>query len=81
MSGRRAVDGLYGWRVSVRTRDGYRCRRCGRRAKSIHHLLQYATHPHLRLSVENGIVLCRKCHRWADSNPEECRAWISQQSG
>jgi len=50
------------WKKAVKERDGY-CKSCGDRKKlHAHHILPFATHPHLRTSIENGITLCKGCH-------------------
>jgi|SRR5687768_235767 len=56
------------WRNAVLARDGYRCRRCGRQCKkhekglAAHHIQSYATALDLRLDLDNGMTLCRRCH-------------------
>lgn len=52
------------WRTAVFTRDDYTCRECGVRGGYLHahHIKPWATHPELRLVVENGVTLCRRCH-------------------
>jgi hypothetical protein len=56
------------WRNSVMSRDKYTCKRCGykgSRKKDIqaHHIKTFANYPTLRYEVNNGITLCKKCHR------------------
>lgn len=58
------------WRLTVFDRDGYRCVECGDRSREGHrvrlhadHIKPFATHPHLRLVIENGRTLCAPCHR------------------
>lgn len=53
------------WRKSVFERDDYRCFDCGERGGYLeaHHIYPYATFPRLRLMLENGITLCRSCHK------------------
>jgi hypothetical protein len=56
------------WRNAVLARDGYRCRGCGRQCKkhekglAAHHIQSYASAPELRLDLDNGMTLCRRCH-------------------
>jgi hypothetical protein len=53
------------WSKSVKERDNFTCRCCKVRGTSdlhSHHLNSWADHPSERLSVENGVTLCKKCH-------------------
>lgn len=52
------------WRKEVYKKDNWTCRLCGHKGRGIvaHHLKLFADFPELRFSVDNGIVLCRKCH-------------------
>lgn len=52
------------WRKSVLLRDGRVCASCGRdRGKlEVDHLKPWAFFPEFRFLVENGRVLCKKCH-------------------
>ena len=57
------------WRKSVFERDGYKCVLCGFESKSNHvdHIAPFALYPELRFSLDNGRVLCVKCHRETDT--------------
>lgn len=64
----------------VRTRDGYRCRKCGKLAVikgdvAHHHIFTKTRFP-TRWMPENGVCLCFRCHRWAHSAGEEFRRWV-----
>ncbi|MBU0476783.1 HNH endonuclease [Patescibacteria group bacterium] len=52
------------WREAVFNRDNWTCQKCGKRGGkiNIHHLHNFADYPDLRISIENGIALCKKCH-------------------
>jgi hypothetical protein len=58
------------WRSKVFERDNWICQTCGRRSESgniiyleVHHIKNWAKYPKLRYEVENGVTLCRDCHR------------------
>lgn len=53
-------------RRAVLKRDGYKCQMPGcpnNKKLHVHHILTWAGYPHLRYTVDNGIVLCRTCHK------------------
>ena len=61
------------WRQSVFERDQFTCQKCGdARGGNLqaHHIKDYAGHPNLRYSVENGITLCETCHRKEHKKPD-----------
>lgn len=40
------------------------CPCCGHKPdRHVHHIKDFANHPHLRFSLDNAIVLCETCHR------------------
>jgi len=54
---------LAAWRSAVFVRDGWRCCKCESNDDiQAHHIKHFATHPELRLDVDNGITLCIDCH-------------------
>lgn len=83
--------GLRVWSMSVRKRDGYKCRRksCGSRYKlHAHHILNQADNPDLRFEVWNGITLCQSCHNLfhkiygkVENNEEQIKEFISDGGG
>jgi 5-methylcytosine-specific restriction endonuclease McrA len=54
------------WRDQVIVRDGRRCQLCSKvpRQVEIHHIKTWESTPELRYSVDNGVTLCRRCHRY-----------------
>jgi 5-methylcytosine-specific restriction endonuclease McrA len=52
------------WRKSIFVRDEYICQMCGKKGGELHshHLKNYAEFPELRLDLDNGLTLCKKCH-------------------
>jgi len=64
----RQSDEHKAWSNAVRSRDGFTCQLCGgkpKRRKSIHahHIVPFAKSAALRFDVNNGVTLCRTCHR------------------
>lgn len=58
------------WRKSIFERDNYICQGCGYDKGNIlqaHHILPKKSFPHLILSIDNGLTLCKKCHQKAHS--------------
>ena len=52
------------WRTAVYERDKYTCQCCGTKKGpfNAHHLGAYNRYTKLRISLWNGITLCKKCH-------------------
>lgn len=53
------------WRKSVFERDGYTCRKCGVKSKNLqaHHIVRFCDNPKLRFDINNGLTLCKECHK------------------
>ncbi len=53
------------WRRQVYGRDWYTCQACGLQGVGInaHHIKPWHAFPELRYEIDNGITLCKKCHK------------------
>ena len=53
------------WIQAVFERDNWTCQECKTRGGEIHahHIKHFAKYPEFRTSIENGITLCKTCHR------------------
>lgn len=55
------------WRTLVFERDSYLCQMCHnpKRGNQLqaHHIKYWSTHPRLRYVIDNGITLCKDCHK------------------
>ncbi|MFA6925182.1 MAG: HNH endonuclease [Bacteroidales bacterium] len=53
------------WRSNIFQRDNWTCRTCGITGcyLEVHHIKSWAKYPELRYDVENGITLCKECHK------------------
>jgi len=53
------------WRNAVFTKDKFTCKQCFKNGGLLeaHHKAPYSLFPKLRETVENGITLCKTCHK------------------
>lgn len=53
------------WREAVFARDNWICQKCKKRGGKIdpHHIQNFAQFSELRFAIDNGITLCRNCHK------------------
>lgn len=52
------------WRRLVLKQGNYVCAMCGSTKKlQAHHIKPFSEYPDLRMAVDNGICLCKECHR------------------
>lgn len=83
------------WRESVFARDNWACQKCENRngkGKAIilhsHHIKNFAEIKELQTSIENGITLCKKCHKqfhkiygYTNNNESQLKEFLSIASG
>lgn len=64
MSEREYDDRYKEFRKAVRARDGAKCQLCGaKRQIEVHHIQKWSSAQSLRYDPDNGICLCKKCHK------------------
>lgn len=53
------------WRESVFCRDNFTCQKCQERGGTLHphHIRGFAENPDVRFAIDNGITLCKNCHK------------------
>lgn len=53
------------WRLDIYRRDYWTCQRCGIKGRFIvaHHILPVFEYPHLIFDIDNGLTLCKNCHK------------------
>lgn len=57
------------WKKGVLKRDKYTCQLCGSdKSLHTHHINKFADYPDLRFDVDNGITLCKHCHKYIHKN-------------
>lgn len=54
------------WAYAIRRRDGHRCQRCGLVGSDAAHVYP-RRFKMLRHNLNNGLILCRSCHSYADN--------------
>jgi len=51
------------WREAVYLRDNFTCQKCGvKNGLRAYHIKPFKDFPELRLAIDNGITLCKRCH-------------------
>jgi len=61
----RGLQDFQDWRKSVFIRDNYTCQDCLKHGGDLeaHHIKPFAKYPNLRFDTNNGITLCKSCHK------------------
>ncbi len=64
---KRNVIEYFNWRKSIFERDNYTCQECNVSSDKLqaHHIYPVSTHPFLIYYKNNGITLCKECHKKA----------------
>ena len=73
------------WSLAVRERANFKCEWCGRTKEEIklnsHHIITKKFEA-LKFSLDNGLCLCPKCHRFgilcAHNNPIRVFVWLKE---
>jgi 5-methylcytosine-specific restriction endonuclease McrA len=62
--GYRSSKEYYDWRIAVLKRDKWECQECESKAQlEVHHIKAYKDFPRVRIQIDNGITLCKTCHK------------------
>ena len=57
------------WRMVVFNRDNFTCQGCGLVGVYLeaHHIKGWTKYPKLRYKIDNGVALCKECHKLTDN--------------
>jgi len=63
------------WKSDVKIRDGFTCQLCNKtildnKSMHVHHIVPNVfNYKNLKSDIQNGILLCPYCHKWAPYSP------------
>ena len=66
---RMLISGIQTWRKNILIKDNYTCRKCKKIGElhngllEAHHINNFRDFEELRLNINNGITLCKDCHK------------------
>jgi len=70
------------WRTIIYHRDKFACQVCGKPGRNAHHIFSKGGYPNMRLSIENGILLCVYHHRaFAHAKTQAFQDWLIKKKG
>jgi len=57
------------WRAKVFKRDNWTCQACGVVGRNLeaHHIKSWSQYPKYRYKLNNGVTLCKECHKLTDN--------------
>jgi len=67
------------WRMNVFLRDNFSCQCCGARGVylEVHHIKSWSKYPELRYELNNGVALCKDCHKLTNNYKGKGRKTLS----
>lgn len=66
------------WVKTILSRDNYECQMCGEGGYlEAHHIKRFCDFPELRFEINNGISLCKKCHKYIQAKEHEWESYFN----
>lgn len=67
------------WSIEVRKSFDNKCAVCGSdKYIQAHHILEKYVYPQFKLSPDNGIALCARCHKWGKYSAHRNSIWWAE---
>jgi len=80
-NGIRRTPEIRAWAGAVKHRDDMKCRCCGSLKRvEAHHIISVQERPDLKLDLDNGISLCKKCHKMVHTHIIDLSAFVESVS-